>query len=256
MSTLNDTAILLTAFLFLSPAIVLLRLFIVYLRDDKGFRKYPTQNWASGLTPLAYGWECSRTQKDMHSKRLYEALQENPVLRIGPNWLAFGRSQAVKDIYGFTSRCRKAAIYDNLSQAGANLTNISDKSFHSARRRIVASAYAPKRADVWEPKVADSITALMAQIDIRCTGPRGQDLFDAVHWMFLFSVESVIKVMISKDVFFLRNGTDYIYFKDADGKDRAVRSIHNVHASQRAAATVICRLIRFLVPRIAKGGVR
>ncbi|KAI0508533.1 hypothetical protein F5B22DRAFT_390892 [Xylaria bambusicola] len=256
MSTLKDTVILFTAFLFLSPAIMLLRLFVVYLRDDKGFRKYPTQNWASGLTPLAYGWECSRTQKDIHSKRLHEALKTNPVLRIAPNWLAFGRSQAVKDIYGYTSRCRKAATYDLLSQTGANLNNISDKAFHSARRRMVASAYAPKHADVWEPKVADSITALMAQIDIRCTGPRGQDLFDAVHWIFLFSVESVIKVMLSKDVLFLRSGTDYIYFKDADGKDQAVRSIHNVHASQRAAAAVICMLIRFLVPCMAKDGVR
>lgn len=242
MWTLGTTAALLIIFLFLSPAIVLLHLFVVYLRDAKGLRKYPTQNWGSGLTSLAYGWECGRLHKDIHSKRLHEALQENPVVRIGPNWLAFGRSQAVKDIYGYASRCRKAAIYDLLSQGGTHTTVISDKSLHAARRRMVASSYAPKHAETWERKVVGSMTALMEQIDKRCTDPEGRDLFDAVHWIFLFSVESAIKIMLSKDVFFLRTGADYIYFKDADGKDQAVRSIHSAHASQRATATVICTL--------------
>ena len=58
------------------PVLILLKLLFTYLRDEKGFRKYPNQNWASGLTPLAYGWECGRKHKDFHSKRLYEALQK------------------------------------------------------------------------------------------------------------------------------------------------------------------------------------
>ncbi|KAI1823683.1 benzoate 4-monooxygenase cytochrome P450 [Xylaria intraflava] len=239
MLTLQGTIVLLTLTLFFSPLFILLWLFVVYLWDEKGFRKYPTQNWASGLTALAYGWECGREHKDFHSKRLHKALQKDPVMRIAPNWLAFGRSQAAKDIYGYTSRCCKAASYDTLAQGGANLNNISDKDFHAARRRMVASSYAPKRIEDWEPKIAESVADLMAQMDKRCTGHPGLDLFDAVHWMFLYSVESVIKVMLSKDVFFIRNGTDHVYFKDADGKNQAVRLIDGVHSGQRAGVTLI-----------------
>lgn len=217
-------------------------LFSVYFRDEKGFRKYPTQNWASGLTPLAYGWGCGRSHRVNHSKRLHAALQKHSVIHIAPNWLAFGCSQAVKDTYGYTSKCVKAATYDLLSEGGANLNNISDKSFHSSRRRMVASSYAPKNIQKWEPKVAASVADLMAQMDARCTGRRGPESFDAVHWIFLFSVETVIKIMLSKDLFFLRNGTDHVYLEDAEGRPQAVRSVYNSHASQRAAATVICTL--------------
>ncbi|KAI1323176.1 benzoate 4-monooxygenase cytochrome P450 [Xylariaceae sp. FL0255] len=245
MLTLRTIFSLLAATLLMVPALAVIALFIVYLRDEKGFRKYETQNWASGLTPLAYGWECGRKHKDIHSKRLHKAFQRTHVLRVAPNWLAFGRSQAAKDIYGYTSNCRKGGTYDILSKSGANLNNISDKTFHSGRRRMVAASYAPKHINKWEPMVSESIADLMAQMDKRCTGPLGPELFDAVHWIFLFSVESVIKLMLSKNVFFLRNGTDHVYFKDGNGKDRAVRSIHNVHATQRAAATVIWDVKRF-----------
>lgn len=231
--------------IILSPLVIYLYLLTVYLQDEKGFRKYPTQNWASGLTPLAYGWECGRPHRDIHSKRLHADLQKSPVIRIAPNWLAFGRSQAARDIYGYTSKCVKAAPYDLLSGGGANLNNISNKSFHSSRRRMVASSYAPKNIQVWEPKVAASITDLMVQMDSRCSGPRGPESFDAVHWIWLFSVEAVIKVMLSKDVFFLQNGTDHIYFNDAAGQPQAVRTIYNSHASQRAAVTVICMSYHF-----------
>lgn len=242
---------LLSLSLLLVPLFFLSSLLITYLQDEKGFRKYPNQNWASGLTYLAYGWECGRKHKDIHTKRLHKALQKHSVIRIGPNWLSFGRAQAAKDIYGHTSKCRKGGTYDLLSSGGANLNNISEKSFHSARRRMVASVYAPKHIEEWEPKVAASVAALMSQMDKRCTEPhppggaiiRPEELtFDAVHWIFLFSVESVSKLMLTKDVSFLRNGTDHIYFKDAAGNDRAVRSIYNIHATQRAAATVICTL--------------
>ena len=229
------------------PVLILLKLLFTYLRDEKGFRKYPNQNWASGLTPLAYGWECGRKHKDFHGKRLYEALQKQPVIRIGPNWLAFGRCQAARDIYGYTSKCRKAAAYDLLAEGGHHLNNITEKSVHSARRRMVASFYSPKNFDEWEPKVTASVTLLMMQMDKRCTRPHSlkaipeEELnFDAVHWLWLYSVETTIKLMPSKDVFFLRNGTDHIHFKDANGKDQSIRSIYNMHNVQRAASTVIC----------------
>jgi hypothetical protein len=248
MLQLSSLLVLLPISLPLIPLIYILSFVVEYFIDRKGLRKYPTQNWASGLTGLAYGWECGRHHKDTHTKRLHQALLRQPVIRIGPNWLSFGRSQAAKDIYGYTSKCVKGGIYDRLADGGANLNNISDKPYHSARRRMVASSYAPKNIDDWEPGVAASVTALKDVMDQRCTEPhslkviRPEELtFDAVRWIYLFSMESLIKIVLSRDVFFLRNGTDHIYFKDKNGHEQAIRGIHSTHAGQRAACTIICK---------------
>ena len=112
---------------------------------------------------------------------------------------------------------------------------------------MVASFYSAKKFDEWEPKVAASVTLLMMQTDKRCTKshslkaiPEDELSFDAVYWLWLYSVETTIKLMLSKAVFFLRNATDHIHFKDANGKDQSIRSIYNMHSVQRAASTVIC----------------
>jgi hypothetical protein len=247
--------------LLLAPCSILLKLVFTYLRDAKGLRQYPLQNWASGLTPLAYGWECGRKHPVFHTRRLHDRLQEEPVIRIAPNWLAFGRWQAAQDIYGYKSKCLKAAPYDIMASGGRHLNNITDKPTHSARRRMVAHMYSPKNFDRWEPKVASSVAMLVAQVDKRCTSPPApadeglessraakvipkEDLrFDACHWLWLWSVEATIKLMLSKDVFYLQNGSDHVYFKDADGNDQAVPTIQSIHATQRAASTVVCKFI-------------
>ncbi|ORY68270.1 benzoate 4-monooxygenase cytochrome P450 [Pseudomassariella vexata] len=195
---------------------------------------------------VAYGWERGRTSSHIHTKRLHDALQKHPVIRIGPNWLSFGRSQAAKDIYGYASKCVKGGAYDLLAAGGRNLNNISDKPFHSGRRRMVAAFYAPKNQEEWEFKVADSVRTLMEQMDRRCTEPhdlqvvRQEELaFDGVYWIFLYAAEAVTKITMSKDLGFLRNGNDSIRFKDDEGKNYCVPMIQDNHAVGRAAAPLL-----------------
>ena len=217
---------------------------VIYFTDKKGFRKYPNQNWLSGFTNLARCWEIGRPHHHIHSKRLHDAHREQPIIRVGPNWLSFGRSPAARDIYGYESKCRKGAAYDKLAEGGAHLNNISNKPEHIARRRMVASYYAPRNIEDWEPRVAASMVNFRCRIDDWCTLPGNpqqefETTFDGVRWIFLFSMEAIIKIGLSKDVAFLEHGNDHIEVGDADGTLRAVSVIHSVHAVGRAGATVL-----------------
>jgi hypothetical protein len=66
-----------------------------YLRDPKGFRKYPNLNAIAGFSDLGFMWEASR---GFRSKTLYELHKTHPVVRIGPNSLSYGTVGAIKVI--------------------------------------------------------------------------------------------------------------------------------------------------------------
>jgi hypothetical protein len=235
------------SFFTLASLCIALSPLVTYFRDEKGFRKYPTQNWLSGISSLAYGWEVGRTHKTFHTRRLHEALMKDHVIRVGPNWLSFGSSRAVKDIYGYESKCLKAAIYGALQGGGKHLVNIVDRFEHSHRRRMVATAYAPKNTAAWEPDVAKSLHTLVKKMDGMCTAPLSfnesvpeDDLkFEGMHWSNLFTFEVVVKLGLSKDLRFIEAGNDFVKIKDPDGKDRRVSSYESLHGGSRAASTLI-----------------
>ena len=240
--------LILNSFFALAVLYFALRPLITFFRDEKGFRKYPTQNWLSGITALAYGWEVGRKHDHFHTRRLHDALMKNPVIRVGPNWLSFGSSRAVRDIYGYNSSCKKGAIYSALQGGGKNLVNMVEKSEHSHRRRMVAVAYAPKNIEVWEPHIADSVSRVLTQMDAMCTAPlspkqrspKKEDLkFDGVHWTYLFAVEAVVKIGLSKDLHFTDTGSDLVSIKDANGKVRSASARQSLHGGLRATATLV-----------------
>ena len=234
--------------LILYTASVIFRPVFRYFRDEKGLRKYPTQNFLSGISSLAYGWEVGRKHKVFHTRRLHDDLMQKGVVRLGPNWLSFGSSRAVNDIYGYTSPCKKAAIYDSLQGGGQHLVNISEKSIHQGRRRMVAAAYAPKNTEMWEGPVVDSVVALLDQMDGMCTAPlpsgdgtpKKEDLkFEGMHWSNLFTFEAVIKVGLSKDMHFLDAGNDLVAINGPDGKEIKVSCVQSLHGGSRATSTLI-----------------
>lgn len=240
--------LILYPFFTLTLLYVALHPVIVFFRDAKGFRKYPLQNWLSGITALAYGWEVGRKHDVFHTRRLHDALKTNPIIRIGPNWLSFGSSRAVKDIYGFNSSCNKGDIYAALQGGGKNMLNMVDRSEHSYRRRMVAIAYAPKNIDVWEPQIADSVARLLKQMDQLCTAPlspkenipRPEDLtFDGVHWSYLFAVEGVVRIGLSKDLRFTEAGNDLFPVSNANGEVRQVSVRESFRGGVRATSTLV-----------------
>ena len=232
----------------LTSLYVVLEPLVTFLRDEKGFRKYPMQNWLSGITTLAYGWEVGRRHKVFHTRRLHDALMKDSVIRVGPNWLSFGSSCAVKDIYGYHSPCHKGAIYASFQGGGKNMLNMVDRFEHSDRRRKFAVAYAPKKIEMWEPEIANSVARLLKRMDGLCTRPlspeesipKKEDLmFDGVHWSYLFAVEAVAKIGLSKDLHFIEAGNDLFALIDTEGNVRHVSVRQSFRGGLRATSTVV-----------------
>lgn len=234
-----------------------------YLEDPKGFRKYPSQNPFSGFTDISFGLEKWRSQGPFHTARLHEMLVKSPVMRLGPNWLSFGSSRAVKDIYGYGSPCLKSALYDALQGGGQHLVNISSRSLHSSRRKMVATAYAPKNIEAWEPKIAETTSLLISKMDALCTTPLAlegfrispqEDLtFDGNLWPMLYCFEGVIKIGLSKDVGFLAQGSDMIEIEHPDGKTETINAIDSLHGGSRAASTLVYDVPNYgLLAKISK----
>lgn len=225
-----------------------------YLQDRKGFRKYPNQNFLSGITDMVYGWEVGRKHPVFHTRRLHELLTKNTVVRLGPNWLSFGSSRAAKDIYGYNSPCLKAAIYDSLQAGGQHLVNISSRELHSSHRRMVATAYAPKNIEMWEPRITESTAVLIRKMDVLCTVPssqlrapvRKEDLtFDGNLWGMVFAFEGVIKIGLSIDPAFVEQGSDLIEIDRPDGSKEMIHLIDCMHSASRAASTLIWDTLKF-----------
>ncbi|KAH7316925.1 cytochrome P450 CYP5280A1P [Stachybotrys elegans] len=226
----------------------LVRPLIRYCQDPKGLRKYPNQNTFSGLTDLAYGWEVGRRHHLFHTRRLHQQLLKNPVVRVGPNWLSFGRGQAVRDIYGFNSPCLKGSIYDSLQSGGESLVLTTSREFHSQRRGMVAASYAPRNIELWEPRVVESTAILVSKLDSMCTTappgpgaaiPQEQLAFDANHWFMLYGFECAIKIGLSKDPGWLRQGSDLTLVTHPDGRKEYANIIDCMHSSSRANATLV-----------------
>ena len=225
-----------------------LRPLLTFFRDEKGFRKYPCQNWLSGITAKAYGWEVGRKHDVFHTKRLHDAHVKDAIIRVGPNWLSFGSSRAVKDIYGYNSLCNKGAIYAALQGGGKNVLTMVNRSEHSDRRRIIAVAYAPRKIEVWESKVVESVARVLKQMDKMCTGPmtpkhsipKKEDFkFDGVQWSYLFAVEATVKLGLSKDLHFTEAGNDLFPVTDATRRVRSISFRQSFRGGVRATSTVV-----------------
>lgn len=212
-----------------------------YLYDAKGFRKYPTQNIFSGVTDFAYLWEI---RKDVRSKRLHEAHEGKPIIRIGPNSLSFGDSKAVKDIYGYTTSCTKGDIYAAVSKGGhSNLIDTVNKAVHSGKRRILANAYAAKNIEKWEPRLAEETLKLLEQFDKRCvksgeTTEAQEHLYDFKKWIHLLTLDSIAAIGLSSSTNFVETGND-IFVIDSDGIEKSIRIIDSQYGGLRAACLTI-----------------
>lgn len=238
------------AVLFAWATFMIGRPIVRYLQDPKGLRRYPCQNLLSGISALAYGWEVGRSHRLFHTQRLHEQLVKNPVVRVGPNWLSFGRAAAAKDIYGFSSPCNKGGIYHSLQGGvGESLILTLDRGFHSVRRRMVANSYAPNKIELWEPRVADSTRVLVSKLDAMCTTaptkpltgviPQEELTFNAEPWSMLYGFECAIKIGLSLDPGFLAQGSDIVEVTRPDGRKENARVIDCMHSSSRAASSLV-----------------
>lgn len=221
---------------------------VEYFWDARGFRKYPKQNFLSGLTTLAYNWEIGRKHAVNRTRRLYLMHQKKgPVIRVGPNWLSFGSSAAVKDIYGHKSPLLKNEVYFALQENGQHLANMTSRSYHSDRRHLVAASYAPKNIESWEPKITSLASTLVTKLDLLCTAPlpKGQLpakrdlLFDGNNWGLIFAFEGVSRIGLSAELNFVQQGSDDFLIVKPDGSKRKIQGVQSVRGYYSGVATLI-----------------
>ena len=195
---------------------------------------------------LAYGWKVGRKHDRFHTRRLHDALIKDPDIRVGPNWLSFGISRAVRDISGYNSSiCNKVAIYASLQGGGKHLVNMTNRLEHPHRWSLFAMALTML---IRGANIVDSVIRLLKQMNALCTmplslkesTPKKEDLkFDGVTWSFWFTFEAVAKIGLSKDLHFTETGDGLFSIRCADGKTKPIRFRDSLHGGSRTASTLV-----------------
>ncbi|KIW35631.1 uncharacterized protein PV07_02316 [Cladophialophora immunda] len=219
--------------------------FIGHLRDPKKLRKYPQLSMWSGISDLPFIIEA---HKGFRSRRLAELHKVHPVVRIGPNSLSYGTHQAVKDIYGHSTRCTKDVMYEVLSGSHYHLADVIDKVDHQRKRKVLSSAFALKNLEGWEHKVADMTSRMVKAFESRCTEPpvslgdipREEDLtIDLWRWANFFAVSAIANIALSEDLGFLEQGDDLITSERMDGSTKKVHFKECLSATAWAQSNLV-----------------
>ncbi|KAF4552146.1 Cytochrome P450-like protein 4 [Elsinoe fawcettii] len=200
---------------------------ISWIVDLKGLRKYPTLHPLSGFTNLALVYEAQKG--DRHHSLLLRH-KDNPVIRLGPNFLSFSAPAAIKDIYGHSTPCIKDQFYTELAGSHRHLADVVDKAEHARKRKVLSSAFAIRHLEEWEYKVTDMTSRLIKAYDQACTAPVVPgNVFEAQHgtidhrdWMNYFTIAAIANIGLSEDVGFLDRGDDMIISEGVDGTTKKV----------------------------------
>ncbi|KAE8153520.1 cytochrome P450 [Aspergillus avenaceus] len=202
---------------------------LTYIYDAKNLRKYPNFAPLSGITDLPY---CALSAQGFRSKDLHSAHKHAPILRIGPNSLSFGRTAAIKDIYGHSTPCLKDIKYAVTWGSHTHLFDSIDKAEHAEKRKRMAAAFAIKNLERWEHKVASSTGRLLTVLDGLCTGPlldedskvSPADLtVDFNKWINLFTIEAINNIALSSSLGLLEQGSDVVTAQRKDGSTYTAR---------------------------------
>ncbi|KAH7113994.1 cytochrome P450 [Dactylonectria estremocensis] len=229
---------------------VLFRLFIlpiiIYLLDRKGFRNYPNYSWLSPLTDLRH---CYLSSQGSRSKDLTEehVRRGEPILRIGPNALAFNHPDAIKDIYGHRAKCTKDLKESVLAGDHRNLFDVVEKGDHGRKRKLLSAAFAAKNLENWEYKVQFTTQRLLNAFDTHCTPPlksneipASQDLtIDFNHWINLWTIEAINYIAISATMDLLDTGTDEVTAEKPDGTLYRARYRHAQNSAAIAKSVFV-----------------
>jgi hypothetical protein len=113
---------------------------------------------------------------------------------------------------------------------------------------MVAAAYAPRNTDKWIRDVEESALALVNRMERMCTAPlppgqsvpKEDDLkFDGTHWSYMFIIEALLKVGISKSMHFVDAGNDLVSVQDSNGRVIEASVVQGLHGGGRATSSLI-----------------
>jgi hypothetical protein len=123
---------------------------------------------------------------------------------------------------------------------------------------MVVAAYAPRNTDKWVEDVEKSALVLVNQMERMCTAalpsgqsaPKEDDLkFDGTHWSYMFAIEALLKVGISKNMHCVDAGNDLISVKDSNGRVIEARVVQGLHGGGHTTSSLIWDTELFPTPR-------
>lgn len=148
----------------------------------------------------------------------------HPVLRTGPKSLSYGDVQAIRDIYGYNTKCTKDSSYIITAGTHYHLADVVDKPEHARKRKVLSSAYALKNLEAWEHKVTDKAERLVAQFDKCCMASdekilpgRSDTNLDFRMWTNFFTLDAIADIGLSERLGFLDQGHDLCIAQRKDG---------------------------------------
>lgn len=215
----------------------------IYLYDSKRLRRYPNQNFLSGLTSLAYVYE---RRHPFRTRELHPQHERHPILRTGPTVLSFRSVEAIKDIYGHGSPCLKDDVYKLITGDHPHILNVVDKDDHARKRRMLSNAFATRNLEQWEFKISDKVRKMVTQFDKRCTDPLSKD--DSVDpsdltvnfrlWSNLFTLDAIADIALSERLGLLESGTDVVEARMGNSVHR-FNLIESLHCGGRVVSKFV-----------------
>ncbi|KAJ6031602.1 hypothetical protein N7540_002334 [Penicillium herquei] len=177
---------------------------ISYFRDSKRLRRFPSVSVAA----LTNGWSILHQYRQTRTAAVHEAHQHHgDVVRIGPTYVSFAKTQAIKDMYGHGTKATKDHFYRALESTHLNVSDSQDRAVHSTKRRRFAQALAQKSIVDLEGMMKPHLKAMIAYVDHRCKNPDPTHAIDLkfVILATLYDLNSV--VMFSENPKFLERDT-------------------------------------------------
>ncbi|KAL4876038.1 cytochrome P450 [Aspergillus karnatakaensis] len=230
----------------LTPVLYLIHAVIAYFKDPKELRRFPTPSPLAALTPL---WSMYYSHNCAQTTTIYSYHQKHgPILRIAPNHISFTDPAAYKDIYGHGTSLRKDDFYSNVADGNPSLSQATDKSIHSGKRRSLAHVFSAREITAMEPRVMSCVADLYRAITIKSKGGMlgsedeypvtATGSFDIRPWLNMFAYDAVTSMLFTNNYHFLKKGNDLCPSTDPSGKTTHVHAMHSFHSASRFNSTI------------------
>ncbi|KAK0203125.1 cytochrome P450 monooxygenase [Desarmillaria ectypa] len=135
---------------------------VPYLIDSHRLRSYPGPLVAkfsdAWLASVAYQGRRSEVVHDLHRKY-------GPFVRIAPNHISVGLTDAHALVYGHGNGALKSPFYDVFTSTSPGLFDVRDRQTHTRKRKIISHTFSQKSVLEFEPYVRSYVSQLLGQWD-------------------------------------------------------------------------------------------
>ena len=223
--------------LVIVTCIVLLKSIVEFFLDRKYLRRFHPLTPLCAFTDLAYLIHNAKARSHglTRTEAPYEAHKQHRVVRLGANRLSFADLDAIREIYGTSTKCSKGDMYTTPGGT-ATLLTVVDKQWHAVKRKRLSAAFATSHLLDWEYKVADKVERLRDQLD------RHADITDFIDfrfWSNLFTLDAIMDIALSHHSGFLEAAADIVKLESGSRVEESVSLLDGVRSGNRANEPIV-----------------